>query len=55
MTPLIASQGDEAIAPINFKHLSIGWMIGFLFAVSFIGLFLSLILKKVIILMIIFN
>jgi hypothetical protein len=55
MTHLIASQGDEVIAPINFKHLSLGWMIGFLFVVSFVGLFLILILKKVMVLMIIFN
>lgn len=48
MSPKIAAQGDEGNTPINIKHLDVGWMIGFLFAVSFVGLFSIMALRKVV-------
>ncbi|KAF3432288.1 hypothetical protein FNV43_RR27027 [Rhamnella rubrinervis] len=50
MSAKIAAQGDEGNTPINVKKLSIGWMICFLFAVSFVGLFSIVPLRKVMIL-----
>ncbi|KZV47027.1 hypothetical protein F511_16414 [Dorcoceras hygrometricum] len=47
MSPQIA--GAESAA-INVKELSIGWMIGYLFVVSFVGLFSIVPLRKVMIL-----
>ncbi|XP_073130343.1 probable metal-nicotianamine transporter YSL7 [Henckelia pumila] len=47
MTPKIADPGSAAI---NVKELSVGWMIGFLFVVSFVGLFSIVPLRKVMIL-----
>ena len=38
MSPLVAGQGDSGNTPVNIKKLSIGWMMGFLFVVSFVGL-----------------
>ncbi|KAH0990782.1 hypothetical protein GBA52_002265 [Prunus armeniaca] len=49
MSPKIAAQGDEGNTPINIKHLDVGWMIGFLFAVSFVGLFSIMALRKMMI------
>ncbi|ONI32049.1 hypothetical protein PRUPE_1G346200 [Prunus persica] len=49
MSPKIAAQGDEGNTPINIKHLDLGWMIGFLFAVSFVGLFSIMALRKMMI------
>ncbi|KAI7987311.1 Beta-amyrin 28-monooxygenase [Camellia lanceoleosa] len=46
----IAAQADEASNPINVKNLSLGWMIGFLFLVSFVGLFSIVPLRKMMIL-----
>ncbi|XP_028051655.1 probable metal-nicotianamine transporter YSL7 [Camellia sinensis] len=50
MSGRIAAQADEASNPINVKNLSLGWMIGFLFLVSFVGLFSIVPLRKMIIL-----
>jgi hypothetical protein len=47
MSPMIAAQGDGASTPINVKPLSLGWMIGFLLVVSFVGLFSIVPLRKV--------
>ncbi|XWS39566.1 hypothetical protein CRYUN_Cryun18bG0066200 [Craigia yunnanensis] len=50
MSPLIAGQGDSGNTPENVKKLSIGWMMGFLFVVSFVGLFSIVPLRKIMIL-----
>ena len=47
MSARIAAQADEGNTPINVKNLSLGWMIGFLFIVSFVGLFSIVPLRKV--------
>lgn len=47
MSPKIASQADGGNTPANIKSLSIGWMMAFLFAVSFLGLFSIVPLRKV--------
>ncbi|XP_019163423.1 PREDICTED: probable metal-nicotianamine transporter YSL7 [Ipomoea nil] len=39
MIPRIADQAEVGNTPNNVKDLSIGWMMGFLFVVSFVGLF----------------
>ncbi|GFZ21341.1 YELLOW STRIPE like 7 [Actinidia rufa] len=46
----VASQAEEGNTPMNVKNLSLGWMIGFLFAVSFVGLFSIVPLRKMMIL-----
>lgn len=48
MSPIVASHGDSGIMPENVKKLSLGWMMGFLFVVSFVGLFSIVPLRKVI-------
>ncbi|KAF5936336.1 hypothetical protein HYC85_027465 [Camellia sinensis] len=50
MSGHIAAQADDASNPINVKNLSLGWMIGFLFLVSFVGLFSIVPLRKMMIL-----
>ncbi|KAK4484060.1 hypothetical protein RD792_011279 [Penstemon davidsonii] len=50
MSPRIAAQADAGNTPINVKNLQIGWMMAFLFAVSFVGLFSIVPLRKVMIL-----
>ncbi|PIN12271.1 Sexual differentiation process protein ISP4 [Handroanthus impetiginosus] len=50
MSPRTAAQADTGNTPINVKQLSVGWMIAFLFAVSFVGLFSIVPLRKVMIL-----
>nr|MBA0843181.1 hypothetical protein [Gossypium armourianum] len=50
MSPLVAGQGDSGNTPENVKRLSLGWMIGFLFVVSFVGLFSIVTLRKIMIL-----
>ncbi|KAK7308441.1 hypothetical protein VNO77_42046 [Canavalia gladiata] len=50
MSPYIASQVDGGNTPINTKPLSLGWMFGFLFVVSFVGLFSIVPLRKLMIL-----
>jgi hypothetical protein len=47
MTPRIANQSEGGNTPANMKELHLGWMIGFLFAVSFVGLFSIVPLRKV--------
>lgn len=47
MSAKIAAQGEEGNTPINIKRLSVGWMMGFLFVVSFVGLFSIVPLRKV--------
>lgn len=47
MSPFIAANVDGANTPRNVKHLSVGWMIGFLLSVSFVGLFSIVPLRKV--------
>ncbi|OMO60143.1 Oligopeptide transporter OPT superfamily [Corchorus capsularis] len=49
MSSRVAAQAEEGNTPFNVKKLSIGWMIGFLFAVSFVGLFSILPLRKIMI------
>ncbi|KAL6565469.1 putative metal-nicotianamine transporter ysl7 [Orobanche hederae] len=50
MSSIAASQADSGNSPINVKHLSLPWMIGFLFVVSFVGLFSIMPLRKMMIL-----
>ncbi|KAI4356960.1 hypothetical protein L6164_000937 [Bauhinia variegata] len=50
MSPYIAAQSDGGNTPINTKTLSLGWMFGFLFSVSFAGLFSIVPLRKIMIL-----
>ncbi|KAG7979803.1 hypothetical protein I3843_05G149400 [Carya illinoinensis] len=50
MSPFIAANVDGANTPRNVKHLSVGWMIGFLLSVSFVGLFSIVPLRKMMIL-----
>ncbi|XP_061992524.1 probable metal-nicotianamine transporter YSL7 [Rosa rugosa] len=49
MSGTIAAQGDEGNTPINVKNPHIGWMIGFLFTVSFLGLFSIMPMRKMMI------
>ncbi|CAN6268601.1 unnamed protein product [Urochloa humidicola] len=49
MSETIASQATEANNPQNIKNPHIGWMIGFLFLASFIGLFALVPLRKIMI------
>ncbi|EXC45314.1 putative metal-nicotianamine transporter YSL7 [Morus notabilis] len=49
MSANIAAQGEEGNTPINVKQLSLGWMIGYLFVVSFVGLFSIVPLRKMMI------
>ncbi|KAI5678307.1 hypothetical protein M9H77_09257 [Catharanthus roseus] len=50
MSSKIAAQADAGNTPQNVKQLSLGWMYAFLFAVSFIGLFSIMPLRKIMIL-----
>ncbi|CAL0334834.1 unnamed protein product [Lupinus luteus] len=50
MSPTVASQISEGNTPINTKQPSPGWLIGFLFVVSFVGLFSIVPLRKLMIL-----
>jgi len=49
MSETIANQATEANDPQNVKNPHIGWMIGFLFLASFIGLFALVPLRKIMI------
>ncbi|KAF8389628.1 hypothetical protein HHK36_024147 [Tetracentron sinense] len=49
MSETIAKQATEANDPENVKNPTLGWMIGFLFVVSFIGLFSVVPLRKIMI------
>lgn len=47
MSEIVAKQSTEANAADNIKNPSLGWMIIFLFVVSFLGLFSVVPLRKV--------
>lgn len=47
MSEVVAKQSPEANTPLNIKNPHLGWMIGFLFTVSFLGLFSVVPLRKV--------
>jgi hypothetical protein len=47
MSDTIAKQATEATDAGNIKDPHLGWMIGFLFLVSFIGLFALVPMRKV--------
>jgi hypothetical protein len=47
MSEVIAKIDAETNTPDNVKDPQIGWMIGFLFLVSFVGLFALVPLRKV--------
>ncbi|PWA80360.1 YELLOW STRIPE like 7 [Artemisia annua] len=49
MSEVIANQSHEANSAQNMKNPSLGWMIGFLFVVSFLGLFSVVPLRKIMI------
>jgi len=48
MSETIAKQSTDANTAQNIKNPQLGWMIGFLFVVSFLGLFSLVPLRKVI-------
>lgn len=48
MSRMVASQTGKENNPANIKNPNMGWMIAFLFAVSFIGVFLAEPLRKVV-------
>ncbi|KAJ4710630.1 Oligopeptide transporter [Melia azedarach] len=50
MSAKIAALSDGGNTPANVKKLSVGWMMGFLFVVSFVGLFSIVPLRKMMIL-----
>lgn len=50
MSGRVAAQAETGNIPVNVKALSLGWMIGFLFVVSFVGLFSIVPLRKMMIL-----
>ncbi|KAI3515641.1 hypothetical protein L1887_14542 [Cichorium endivia] len=49
MSSLVASQMETGNTPVNVKKLAPGWMIGYLFAVSFVGLFSIVPLRRMMI------
>ncbi|XP_042470552.1 probable metal-nicotianamine transporter YSL12 isoform X2 [Zingiber officinale] len=49
MSSKIAGQATEGSEPQNIKDPSLGWMIGFMFVVSFLGLFSLVPLRKIMI------
>lgn len=49
MSDIVAKQSAEANTPMNIKNPHLGWMIGFLFVVSFLGLFSVVPLRKIMI------
>ncbi|KAL5983080.1 putative metal-nicotianamine transporter ysl7 [Asimina triloba] len=49
MSQTIATQAVDGNTPVNVKDPSLGWMIGFLFVVSFLGLFSVVPLRKIMI------
>ncbi|KAF6157773.1 hypothetical protein GIB67_017303 [Kingdonia uniflora] len=50
MTEKVAKMAEEGNTPSNVKALSLGWMIGFVLLVSFLGLFSIVPLRKIMIL-----
>ncbi|KAJ8549220.1 hypothetical protein K7X08_032927 [Anisodus acutangulus] len=49
MSDVVAKQSTQANAADNIKNPSLGWMMGFLFVVSFLGLFSVVPLRKIMI------
>lgn len=49
MSDIVAKQSAEANTAMNIKNPHLGWMIGFLFVVSFLGLFSVVPLRKIMI------
>ncbi|KAI5434758.1 hypothetical protein KIW84_021540 [Lathyrus oleraceus] len=49
MSPSIAIQNPDSSRPIDTKIPALGWMISFLYAVSFLGLLLAVPLRKLLI------
>uniref|UniRef100_A0A0E0KSZ4 Uncharacterized protein n=1 Tax=Oryza punctata TaxID=4537 RepID=A0A0E0KSZ4_ORYPU len=49
MSETIAKQATEANDPMNIKNPHLGWIIGFMFLVSFVGLFALVPMRKVMI------
>nr|ABB76761.1 YSL transporter 1 [Noccaea caerulescens]ABD04076.1 YSL transporter 1 [Noccaea caerulescens] len=49
MSDVVAKQSADANTPLNIKNPHLGWMIGFLFIVSFLGLFSVVPLRKIMI------
>lgn len=47
MSPEIAKQSSEANTAMDMKIPGLGWMVAFLFVVSFLGLFSVVPLRKV--------
>ncbi|BAF15267.2 Os04g0524900, partial [Oryza sativa Japonica Group] len=47
MSETIAKQATEANDPMNIKNPHLGWIIGFMFLVSFVGLFALVPMRKV--------
>lgn len=47
MSEVVAKQSTEANDSENIKNPALSWMIGFLFVVSFLGLFSVVPLRKV--------
>lgn len=47
MSPRVAAEADGGNTPENVKALHLGWMVAFLFVVSFVGLFSIVPLRKV--------
>jgi hypothetical protein len=47
MSPTVAKQLPEEAGAMNVKSPGLGWMIAFLFVVSFLGLFSVVPLRKV--------
>ncbi|XP_051139628.1 probable metal-nicotianamine transporter YSL7 [Andrographis paniculata] len=47
MSDVVAKQSSEANHPLDIKNPALPWMIGFLFTVSFLGLFSVLPLRKI--------
>ncbi|XP_044488689.1 probable metal-nicotianamine transporter YSL7 [Mangifera indica] len=50
MSPRVAAEADGGNTPENVKALHLGWMVAFLFVVSFVGLFSIVPLRKMMIL-----
>ena len=47
MSEVVAKESEDVQSSQDYKNPAIGWMIGFLFVVSFLGLFSVLPLRKV--------
>lgn len=47
MSEVVAKQSGDVQSSKDYKNPAVGWMMGFLFVVSFLGLFSVLPLRKV--------